>query len=145
VEEETMDATTDSARSLRGVARAGLAAAALAVTGNTIMYGVSGLLKVSFTMPTPDGAFSITLMHVITETVVMVVGAVLVFALLRRLTTRAVPVFRVIAVVVLLVSFLFPMLLLAEPPLKITLLLMHLFSAAVIVGLLTWGESSPLD
>lgn len=135
-----MNAGTLPVRSVGGIVRAGSIAAVMVTTGNIIIYFIGSLFNISFTVPTPSNPFTITIGNVIGETLLMVVSATLVFALLRRLTLRAVWVFRVIAVIVLLISFIFPLILTVEPRMKIALGLMHLFSAIGIVGLLTRSQ-----
>lgn len=135
-----MNAATLPIRSVGGVVRTGMIAAALATIGNVIIYLVSSLFNVSFTVPLLPEPFTVTIVDVIAETLLMAAGATLVFALLYRLTVRAAWIFRVIAVVVLLVSLIFPLILPVEPLLKIVLSLMHIFSAIVIVRLFTRSQ-----
>ncbi len=135
-----MKTETLAGRSIAGIVRGGVMAAAIATIGNTVIYLLSSIFNVSFTVPTPSEPFTITIINVITETLLLAASATLVFALLCRLTTRAGWIFRLIAGLVLVVSFVFPLMLSVEPPLKIVLMLMHIFSATVIVAFLTRSQ-----
>jgi hypothetical protein len=81
----------------------------------------------------------LTLGPVVISSMVGVLGATVVFAIVVRFARRPVRLFRMIAVVVLLLSFLNPILALPGASLQIILTLefMHVVVAAVSVGLLT--------
>lgn len=138
-----MKAETLPNRSIVGVLRSGMIAAVITIIGNILIYLVSILFKVSFTVPTPTGPFNITVANVMVDSLVTTVGATMVFTLLYRLTPRATEIFRLIAVLVLFASFMLPLLLNGGGALKITLILMHIFSAVVLVSCLTRGQSQP--
>ena len=78
---------------------------------------------------------------VITLTVIGVFGAVIVFAIISKFSRRPVRLFRIIAAVVLLISFLPDLRMLALPGIKtqavLTLMLMHVIAAVVSVWMLT--------
>jgi len=74
-------------------------------------------------------------------TIIGVTGAVIVFAVVSRLARRPIRIFRVIALVVLLLSFLPDLRMLAIPNVGAqavgTLMFMHIVAAAISVGMLT--------
>src|SRR5262245_33092727 len=78
---------------------------------------------------------------VIVLTIIGVTGAVIVFAIVSRFARHPIKLFRIIALVVLLLSFLPDIGLLTIPgmstPAVIVLMLMHVVAAAISVGLLT--------
>lgn len=130
-------------RSVSRVLRAGMLAAGIATLGNVIIYLVSsGPLNLSFTVQTPTAPFTVTIANVITETLLMAAGATLLSALLSLRSAYGKQIFWIMAVIVLLVSLIFPLILPVEPPMKIALALMHIFSAVVIVTLLTGSYAS---
>jgi hypothetical protein len=120
--------------------RVGAFAVVIAVIANLIVHTISkNLLGIPFVIPpAPDSNESslVSEINVVVDTVVMSVSAVLVFALLSRVSTHPVGLFAVISIVVLLLSFIFPLLLQVEMPMKIALSLMHVITAVVIVGTL---------
>ncbi|MCU0492992.1 MAG: DUF6069 family protein [Chloroflexaceae bacterium] len=79
----------------------------------------------------------VTFVPVIAATLMPTIVATLLFALLVRFTRRPVTIFRIIAAVVLVLSFAQPFVMLPDAPLAmaITLNLMHVVAAAGI----TWG------
>ena len=76
-----------------------------------------------------------------TFTVVGALGAVLVFALVNRLSRRPIQLYRIIATIVLLISFVPDLLLLSVPGTHLSdtavLIVMHLATYLVTVGMLT--------
>jgi hypothetical protein len=81
----------------------------------------------------------LTLGPVIVSSIVGALGATIVFAVLGRFARRPIRLFRIIAVVVLLLSFLNPVVALSDASLQmiLTLEFMHAVVAAISVGLLT--------
>ncbi len=80
----------------------------------------------------------ITLGAVVTSTLVPAILAAVLFALLGRFTRRPISIFRVVAVVFLLASFVTPFSIPGAPvPMILALLLMHVVAAAIIVVVLT--------
>ena len=87
---------------------------------------------------TPDFQ-PLTLGPVVVSSVVGALGATLVFAVVGRFARRPIRLFRIIAVVVLVLSFLNPVVALSDAGLLmiLTLEFMHVVAAAISVGLLT--------
>jgi Family of unknown function (DUF6069) len=134
---------------LRGVLRAGLVAVVLTVICNVLIFMISeGILRINFVVLPPPGSlepFHVTVTSVILDTILMAVGATVVFTLLMRVFTHPNRVFVVISVLILLLSFMFPLLLQVDAPMKIALCLMHIVAAAIIVGLLTRGSRETVN
>ena len=82
---------------------------------------------------------------VISNTIVYLLLALIAFALVSRFTHRPIRFYRVLALVALLVSFLMPVLALSgllpitgmNVPIFWTMIVMHVVSAVIVVGLLT--------
>lgn len=112
----------------------GLLAAMVAAAANSLVRAISVIL---FDIP-PDFQ-PLTLGPVVISSVVGALGATVVFAVVVRFARRPIRLFRTVAVVVLLLSFLNPILALPEAGLQtiLTLEFMHVVVAAVSVGLLT--------
>ena len=87
----------------------------------------------------PSDFQPLTLGPVIVSSIVGALGATIVFAVVGRFARRPIRLFRIIAVVVLLLSFLNPLVALPGASLSIllTLWFMHVAVAAISVGLLT--------
>ena len=87
----------------------------------------------------PSDFQPLTLGPVVVSSIVGALGATIVFAVVGRFARLPIRLFRIIAVVVLLLSFLNPILALPEASLQtiFTLEFMHVVVAAVSVGLLT--------
>lgn len=119
--------------------QAGLVAAVSAVIANTIILLLArGLFNIPMTIPMQPGAEPtvLTLPIVAIFSVVAAVGATILLALLGRFVARPVRVFQIIAVVFLLLSFGGPASLQVAVSTKAILMLMHVVSAVVIVGVL---------
>ena len=109
-------------------------AAVIAAVGTVLVRTVA---VVAFGVPPNFQA--LTLSSVLVSSVVGALGATVVFAIVGRFARRPVRLFRVIAIVVLLLSFLSPVLALPGAGLNIILTLeaTHVVVAAVSVALLT--------
>jgi hypothetical protein len=80
----------------------------------------------------------ITVVLVIMNSFIPAILAAVLLALLNRFTRRPVRLFRIIAAVLLLISFVNPFTIPGAPPTMIlALALMHIVAAAIIVGVLT--------
>ena len=112
----------------------GLLAAMVAAAANSLVRAISVIL---FDIP-PDFQ-PLTLGPVVISSVVGALGATVAFGIVVRFARRPIRLFRTVAVVVLLLSFLNPILALPEASLQtiLTLEFMHVVVAAVSVGLLT--------
>ena len=108
-----------------------------AVTAAVVNVLVRTISVVLFDIP-PDFQ-PLTLGPVIGSSIVGALGATIVFAVLGRFARRPIRLFRIIAVVVLFLSFLNPVVALSDASLQmiLTLEFMHAVVAAISVGLLT--------
>jgi hypothetical protein len=106
----------------------------VAAAANSLVRVISVIL---FDIP-PDFQ-PLTLGPVVISSVVGALGATVAFGIVVRFARRPIRLFRTVAVVVLLLSFLNPILALPEASLQtiLTLEFMHVVVAAVSVGLLT--------
>jgi Family of unknown function (DUF6069) len=120
--------------------RVGLLAAAVAVGGSLLVYGLARAVGVSLVMPLQPGAEPALLPAgmVILKSVLGAAAGTVAFSLLGRFVTRGVLVFQIVGVVFLLLSFGGPLSLAATgAATKATLLLMHTIAGASIIGLLS--------
>lgn len=120
---------------------AALLAALTAAIANALVYFATsalGFIPQSFLIRMTSGEMPLTVSVVAITSVVGTVGAAIVFAVIGLLTRRPVRLFRIIAVVVLVLSFAMP-LTIPDAPVAMILSLeaMHVMAWAVIVGLLT--------
>ena len=134
-----MEATTPDLKlsekiSTGRVLRAGLLAASFSGVANALVLLVASALFGSIAVPPGE---PLTLGPVVVASAVGAVGAAIALAVMGRLVRRPMRVFRIIAVVVLLLSFLPIVLLGVAGPSAGALILMHVVSAAIVVGLLT--------
>ena len=134
-----MEATTSNAKLSKKaftgrVSRAGLLAAILSAAANALVLSVASAFFGSIAVPPGQ---PLTLGPVVVASAVGAVGAAIALAVMSRLVRRPIRVFRIIAVVVLLLSFLPIVLQGVAGPSAGTLILMHVVSAAIVVGLLT--------
>ncbi len=125
----------------RGLPLAVLLAAVAAVAANVLVYFAAsalGFIPESTLIPTADGESPLTVGMVAIASVIGAVGAAIVFAVIGLFARRPVRVFRIVAVVVLVLSFATP-LTIASAPLSMILSMevMHVAAWVVIVGLLT--------
>jgi hypothetical protein len=119
----------------------GLAAGVLALAANLLVYLLApALLNFSLAIPVMGPGSPIAPLPfgmVVLITFAATLGATILLAVLRRISTRAVTIFRIIAVVFLLLSFSAPF---SQPvPLLVraTLASMHVITATAIVSVLT--------
>lgn len=114
-----------------------LAGAVAAVVNAVIFLLASGLGAIPQDIVVP-GQGPITLGPVVVSSFVPALLGAGLLALLVRFTRRPVRVFRIVALVALVLSFVTPFSLAGAPAaMVLTLLLMHVAAAAVIVGVLT--------
>lgn len=113
-----------------------IGAVGAAVANGLIFVIASALGLFPQDLNTPAGQ-PIGLGAVVISTFVGALGATAVFALLARFTRRPITIFRIVAAVVLLLSFATPLSLGAPLPMVLTLELMHIVAAAIIVWALT--------
>jgi hypothetical protein len=117
-----------------------LAAVAAALANALVYFAASGLgaISRSVLLPSPVGLTPLTAGLVMTASVIGAVGAALVFAVIGLLARRPVGLFRIVATVVLVLSFVPP----ATIPevsvaMRLSLAVMHVVAWAVSAGLLT--------
>jgi len=119
----------------------GLAAGVLALAANLLVYlRAPALFNFSLAIPvmgpgSPIMPLPFTM--VVFATVVPTIGATILLAVLSRFTTSAVTIFRIIAVVFLLLSFAVPFSLPVPLLVRATLASMHVITAAAVVIMLT--------
>lgn len=113
-------------------------AAVSAAAANAIVYFVASALG---TMPQDfvvQGSVPITLAPVIFSSLIGAAGAAVVFVVIALLARRPIRTFRIVAAVVLVLSFATPLTITGAPlSMILTLELMHLVAAVIIAGMLT--------
>ena len=118
-----------------------LLAALTAAVANALVYFAAsrlGFIPQSVLMPTPSGEHPLTVAPVVVSSVVGAIGAAIVFAIIGLFVRRPVRLFRIVATVVLVLSFAMPLTIPGAPVAMIlSLEVMHVAAWAVIVGLLT--------
>jgi len=117
-----------------------LAALAAAAANATIYFAASalGLIPLDLPVPTPGGEQPLTVVPVVVGSAVGAIGAALVFALIGLFARRPVGLFRIVSVVVLVLSLAEPLIIPGAPvSMVLSLQAMHAAAWAVIVGLLT--------
>lgn len=116
-------------------------AAIVAALGCGLIYAVAsavGAIPQSVLLPGPTGQGPLTLGSVIVMSVIGSLGAAIVFALIGLFSRRPVGLFRVVALVVLVLSLGTPITVSGAPvAMIVSLISMHVVVAAVSVGLLT--------
>ena len=115
----------------------GAAAGVAAAAANAAVYGVASLLGAMPRDVLANGQ-PVTLGAVVTSSIVPALLAAALLALLGRFTRLPISIFRIVAVVLLVVSFITPFSIPGAPvSMIVALLLMHVVAAVVIVGVLT--------
>lgn len=120
---------------------AALLAAVVAAVANALIYFAAsalGFIPQSALIPSAGGESPLTVGMVSIVSVIGAIGAAIVFAVIGLFTRRPVMLFRIVAVVVLVLSFATP-LTIPGAPLSVILSMevMYVVAWAVIVGLLT--------
>ena len=117
-----------------------LAALAAALANALVYFAASGLgtISQSVLLPSPMGFSPLTVSLVATTSVIGAIGASIVFAIIGLLARRPVRLFRIVAAVVLVLSFVMPATVPGMPvAMRMSLAAMHVVAWAVSVGLLT--------
>lgn len=100
---------TSSKINSSGLLKAAPLAALTGVIINSVLYFIgnsAGIIDTTVGMPKPDGGVdAITIVPVIMASIVPVVGAALLLALLNRFTANPLRIFGIVAIVLLLLSF----------------------------------------
>ncbi len=118
--------------------RRGLVATVLAAVANALVLVIASSLFGAVVVPPGE---TLTLGPVIAASAIGAVGAAVVLGIIGRFSRRPIPVFRVIALVVLLLSLVpIPLQGVAGPSAGV-LALMHVLAAAIVVGVLTTTRS----
>ena len=116
-------------------------AAAAAALATAVVYGVvetAGALPDNVLVDTPTGRAPLGLSAVMFTSVVGALGATVVFALVGRFAHHPIRTFRIVAAVVLVLSFATPLTIPGAPPaMVLTPELMHVVATVCIVGVLT--------
>ena len=126
-----------------------LLAALLAAVANTLVYFAAsglGFIPQSVLLPSPRGEAPLTASLVATTSVMGTVGATIIFAIIGLFARRPVRLFRIVAAVALVLSFVMPATVPGVPvAMRLSLALMHVVAWAVIVGLLSTlaGRAKP--
>ncbi len=117
-----------------------LLAALTAATNALVYFAASGLgfISQSVLLPSPMGVSPLTVELVVITSVIGTVGAAIVFAIIGLFARRPVRLFRIIATVVLVLSFAMPATVPGVPvAMRLSLVVMHVVAWGVSVGLLT--------
>ena len=117
-----------------------LAALAAALANALVYFAASGLgtISQSVLLPSPMGMSPLTVELVATTSVIGAIGAAAVFALIGLFARRPVRLFRIVATVVLVLSFITPATVPGVPvAMRLSLAVMHVVAWGVSVGLLT--------
>ena len=117
-----------------------LAAITAAVVNVLIYFAASGLGTIprSILIPTPTGEHPLTVAPVAVSSVVGAIGAAIVLAIIGLFAPRPIRLFRVVAIIVLVLSFAMPLTIPGAPVAMIlSLEVMHVVGWALIVGILT--------
>lgn len=137
-EESTVRSKGVSWRRLPGVAL--LAAVAAAVANALVFFAASGLgfIPENVLIPTSSGESSLTVGMVVGVSAFGAVGATVAFAVIGAFAQRPVRLFRRVAMVMLVLSFVTPLTIPGAPvAMVLSLEAMHVVAWAVISGLLT--------
>ncbi len=117
-----------------------LAAATAAVANSLIYFAASalGFIPESVLIPTAGGESPLTVGMVVITSVIGAVGAAIVFAGIGMFARRPVRLFRIVSIVVLVLSFATPLTIPGAPlAMILSMEVMHVAAWVVIVGLLT--------
>ena len=117
-----------------------LTALAAALANALVYFAASGLgtISQSVLLPSPMGVSPLTVNLVAITSAIGTVGAAIVFALIGLLARRPVRLFRIVATVVLMLSFVMPATVPGVPvAMRLSLVVMHVVACVVSVGLLT--------
>ncbi len=117
-----------------------LAAVAAALANALVYFAASGLgtITQSVLLPSPMGVSPLTVGLVAITSVIGTIGAAAVFAVIGLLARHPVRLFRIVATVVLVLSFVPPATVPGVPvAMRLSLVVMHVVAWGVSVGLLT--------
>ena len=113
-------------------------AAIAAAVGNAVVYFVASVLGAMPQDFVVQGSGPITLVPVVLSSLIGAAGAAMVFTAVALLSRRPIRTFRIVAAVVLVLSFATPLTIPGAPlSMILTLELMHVVAAVIITGMLT--------
>jgi len=113
-------------------------AAVSAAVANAVVYFVASALGAMPQDFVVQGSGPITLAPVVFSSLIGAAGATVVFAIVALLARRPIRTFRIVAAVVLVLSFATPLTIPGAPlSMILTLELMHVVAAVIIAGMLT--------
>ncbi len=113
-------------------------AAASAAAANAVLYFVASVLGMMPRDFVVQDSGPITLAPVVFSSVIGAVGAAVIFVIVALLARRPIRTFRIVAAVVLVLSFATPLTIPGAPlSMILALELMHVVAAVIIVGILT--------
>jgi hypothetical protein len=119
----------------------GIAVAALALAGNLLVYFLApALFNINLEIPvrgpgSPIGPLPVFM--VVVATIVPTILATILMAVLNRFAERPLSIFRITAVILLLLSFAGPFSLPVSLSVQVTLVLMHIITAAAVIFMLS--------
>jgi hypothetical protein len=118
---------------------AALTAGIIAIVSNLIIFLAAGsLANITLSIPSPDGSLTpLPLPAIVLTSLVAAFGGVGVYYVISRLTSSPRRIFQIIAFVFLLLSFIPLFTLPIDGNVRTFLLVMHVVTAAVIVGTIT--------
>lgn len=116
----------------------GLVAAAGATIANVVFFFVSKEIGIPYLLAMQGSLGPLLPVMVIISSVIPAVAATVLFALLGKFLSRPIRVFTIISIIVLLISFAPPLTMPADvaASTKVGLVVMHIITAAVTVGVL---------
>ena len=117
----------------------GLVAAAGATVANVVFFFVSKEIGIPYLVTMQGSLGPLPPVMVIVSSVIPAVAATVLFALLGKFLSRPIRVFTIISIIVLLISLAPPLTMPGEVAVstKVSLVVMHIITAAVTVGVLT--------
>ena len=140
-EMQNKKATGDEGISYPRLPGVALLAALAAAVANTLVYFAAsalGTISQDVLLPSPMGVSPLTVGLVATTSVIGTIGAAIVFAIIGLFARRPVRLFRIVATVVLVLSFVMPATVPGVPvAMRLSLVVMHVVAWAVSAGLLT--------
>ena len=116
-----------------------LIAAVLTIGANLIIYFLTKALGVSYLFPQPL-TNEIAVMppsQVIVVSLLAIIGAIIAWLLVKRFSSQPARIFRILAVIVLVISFVPDLVLPPDLGTELSLMAMHVASFIIIVGVFT--------
>lgn len=132
-------ATTESNLRPSQLVRTALIAGVIAIISNLLIFLAAGsVANITLSIPAPDGSLiPLPIPAIVVTSLVSALGAVGVYYVLNRLTASPLRIFQIFAFVFLLLSLIPLFALPIEGSVRNFLLVMHVVTAAIIVGTIT--------